>query len=561
MQEGGAVQVLGDAPTAAATSTTRGASLVRRAFLPSPLEEAPGPARIDAFARLRALFTLSALIIDLGFFAAFRGRALFNQSALAWFVALNVPLLVVSGSIAWFGLRRKGRWYMPLSSLCIVIEMFTSITWIQLTGSVSSYFLLVLPVLILAYRLYATYRLGLAAYLVGAIMHAGAIALEELGALHPAPLFVTDPGAMYSNQLFRIAATASLQLMFLAIFILANIVSRTLREKETALDVVQRNLDRVVAEVQPGRLSTQTLDGKYRLGELLGRGGMGEVYQAERLDGGGEVAVKVLYAHLCSPDDLERFRREAAIAAKLPATHVAQVFDIGHSAEGGHHYLVMELLRGEDLGTLLRRRTQLTATELLPIVDQLAAGLEAAHALGVVHRDLKPQNVFLVTAPDGPQVKLLDFGVARLLEGSELTRSAMLIGSPGYLAPEQAATEFGEVGPRADVFALGTIIYRAVTGRSAFPARNPAVAVYEVVHTDPPPPTDVDPSVPADVDVVISLALAKKPSQRYATPRELAVDLRRAFEGRLSPEVQARARAIDGRRSAPGLAPTIAANV
>jgi serine/threonine-protein kinase len=218
----------------------------------------------------------------------------------------------------------------------------------------------------------------------------------------------------------------------------------------------------------------------------------------------------------------------------------------------------MELLRGEDLGTLLRRRGKLPAAELLPIIDQLAVGLESAHAAGVVHRDLKPQNVFLVGNGGDVRVKLLDFGVARLIEGSELTRSAMLIGSPGYLAPEQAVSELGEVGPRADVFALGTITYRALTGHSAFPARTPAAAVYEAVHVDPPPPSALERSLPRDVDIVIALALAKKPTQRYTTPGELARDLRAAFAGTLSETTRDRADAIDRRRSAPGFAPTLA---
>lgn len=546
MREG----VLGDAPTAAATVN---ASLVKRAFRPSPLEEPPSSGRIYAFARLRALTTLSAILVDLGFYAAFRNQPQFDQTVLVWFVAINVTLLSISGSLAWFVLRRKGRWFMPLQALCIFIEMFTSLVWVQLTGSVSSYFLLAIPLFVAAYRLYADYVFGLMAYIVGASLHIAMVTLEMLGVLKPAQLFVTDPGAMYSTDLFRNAATVSLQMMFLASFVIANVVARSLREKDVELDVAQKNLDRVVAQVQPGRLSSQTLDGKYKLGELLGRGGMGEVYQATRVEGGGEVAVKVLYAHLSSAEDLERFRREAAIAAKLPEKHVAHVHDIGHSVQGGHHYLVMDLLRGEDLAMLLRRRTALTPAELLPIVDQLAAALEASHALGIVHRDLKPQNVFLV---DGTQVKLLDFGVARLLEGGDLTRSAMLIGSPGYLAPEQAATMFGEVGPRADVFALGAIIYRALTGQNAFPARNPAVAVYEVVHTDPPPPSHVRPSLPPDLDSVVAIALAKKPSQRYATPTELVRDLRLALDGALGADV--RLRALD---MAPALAATVAAPV
>ena len=249
------------------------------------------------------------------------------------------------------------------------------------------------------------------------------------------------------------------------------------------------------------------------------------------------------------PDDLERFRREASIARQLPAAHVAQVLDFGHDAAAGHHYLVMELLRGEDLAVMLRRRKRLPAGELLPIVDQLAACLEHAHAVGVVHRDLKPQNVFLLAGPDGPQVKLLDFGVARLIQGSELTQSAMVVGSPGYLAPEQAASDLGEVGPRTDVFALGAIVYRAVTGASAFPARHPAAAVYEAVHVDPIAPSRLDPGLPVDVDLVLALALAKAPGERYATPSELGRDLRAAFAGDLAPAIRERAGRITRARA------------
>lgn len=255
---------------------------------------------------------------------------------------------------------------MPVQVVVIAIELVTSVTWIQLTGSVSSYFLLIIPVLMLSYRLYGSYAFGLTTYVIGSVMQVGLVVLEEAGVLEPASLFLEDPGAMYSTTLFRWAAVVSLQFLFIAIFMLANVMSRSLREKETELDVAQRNLDRVA---QPGRLSSHTLDGKYKLGELLGRGGMGEVYQAHRLDGDsgttGEVAVKVLYAHMVGAEELERFRREATIAAKLPSEHVARVFDIGFAPDGGHHYIAMELLRGEDIGQLLRRRTRLAADELV----------------------------------------------------------------------------------------------------------------------------------------------------------------------------------------------------
>jgi hypothetical protein len=531
-------------PTAAATRTVLNPSLVRRAFLPSPLEELPGPRRVDALARLRALFTLTAIVFDIGIFVALRRSAHFDDRALTWFVGLNVPLLLVSVALNWTLLRRRRRGYTTAFACVVALEMFTSMVWIHLTGSVSSYFLIVVPVLVLSYRLFASYGLGLATYAMGAAMHLGVVALELSGVIGTAPLFASDPGPVYAEPAFRVAAAASIQMLFVVMFILANVVARALREKETELDAAQRELDRAVAEVQPGRLSGKVLSARYRLGELLGRGGMGEVYEAHPVAGGEPVAIKVLYGHLCDPDELERFRREAAIAAKLPAEYVAQVHELGLDPEGGHHYLVMERLRGEDLGTLLRRRAQLPSAELLPIVEQLAAALDAAHAVGVVHRDLKPQNVFLLADSDPPRIKLLDFGVARFSDGSQLTQSSMLIGSPGYLAPEQAVTHFGQVGPRTDVFALGSLVYRAITGHPAFPARNAALAVYEAVYRDPPRPSEHEPALPVDVDDVIALALAKDPRQRYASPGELARDLRAAFACELPPDVRDRARAV-----------------
>jgi tRNA A-37 threonylcarbamoyl transferase component Bud32 len=533
---------------------------VQKLFLPSPLEEVPGPARVDLFARVRAMAMLSAIVVDIGIYVAFRGSSHFDQTVLALFALINIPLIAIDAAISWFGLRRRGPLYLPLSMLCVAIEAFSAVVWVQLTGSLSSYFLVALPVLVLTYRLFGTYRLALAAYLFGASLHLLAFVAEELGVLRTASLFTADPGAIYSEPLFRGAALSSVHVLFLAVFILGNIVARAMREKETELEVAQRDLHRVVAAVNPGRLSGQVLDGKYRLGELLGRGGMGEVYQAEEVAGSRHVAVKILYAHLAIPDHLERFRREASIAKKLPATHVAQVFDFGHAPTGDHHYLVLELLIGEDLGTLLRRRTKLPPAELLSIVDQLASGLEVAHAIGVVHRDLKPQNVFLVADPAGPRVKLLDFGVARLIEGSELTQSAMLLGSPGYLAPEQAVQDYGAVGPRADVFALGTIVYRALTGVNAFPARHPAAAVYEAVHIDPPAPSSIVPALSADVDAVVVISMAKDPKERYPTPTDLARDLRAAFAGELDVEVRARANKVTrAKPPSPGLDPTLTA--
>jgi hypothetical protein len=317
-----------------------------------------------------------------------------------------------------------------------------------------------------------------------------------------------------------------------------------LREKDDALSQVKRDLVRVTAEFQPGRLTGATLDGRYLLEELLGRGGMGEVYRA-RDAGEREVAVKVLFAHLHeSTGALERFRREAEVVRKLPAHLVAPVLAVGETGDG-LHYLVMELLRGEDLGARLRRRGRVSLGELLPIVDRLCEALAAAHALGVVHRDLKPGNVFLVDNDAAGPVRLLDFGISRMMESPShvaLTQTSMVLGTPGYLVPEQVAPRVGAVGPATDLFALGALTFRALTGENAFAANNPAQAAYAALNVQPPPPSKLRPDLPADVDAVIALALAKRLADRYADPAEFARDLRAASAGALDGDVHARAR-------------------
>ena len=316
-----------------------------------------------------------------------------------------------------------------------------------------------------------------------------------------------------------------------------------LREKDDALSQVKRDLVRVTAEFQPGRLTGATLDDKYLLEELLGRGGMGEVYRARDPEQ-REVAVKVLFAHLHDTGALERFKREAEVVAKLPPHLVAPVLGVGASRDG-LHYLVMELLRGEDLGALLRRRGRMSMGELLPIVDRLAEALAAAHKLGVVHRDLKPGNVFLVENDAAGPVRLLDFGISRMAESPShiaLTQTSMVLGTPGYLAPEQVAPRVGAVGPATDLFALGALVYRALTGEPAFVANNAAQAAYVALNVQPPPPSKLRPDLPDDVDAVIALALAKRLADRYSDPAAFARDLREASRGMLENDVRARAR-------------------
>jgi serine/threonine-protein kinase len=199
-------------------------------------------------------------------------------------------------------------------------------------------------------------------------------------------------------------------------------------------------------------------------------------------------------------------------------------------------------LRGEDLATVLRRHGRLPLDEVVALVEKIAAALEAAHAAGVVHRDLKPENVFLLNGHG--DVRLLDFGIARLQEGDGLTLTTELLGTPGYMAPEQARGDATEIGPHTDVFALGSIVYRTLTGKCPFPSRATAAAVYEALHLTPPPASRIASELPEDVDLVIALAMAKSRADRYARPEQLARALRLAAQGALDETSRASGRRL-----------------
>jgi len=311
---------------------------------------------------------------------------------------------------------------------------------------------------------------------------------------------------------------------------------RQVAERDALLAEMHHHLDIAAGVGEAGRFTDHVI-GPYRIGPLLGRGAMGEVYEATHVTTGTPAAIKLLGRGMVgSRDKVARFLRELEIARKLDAPNIVRVLDIGDPGND-LPYLAMERLRGLDLSEILRTRRVMPPPEVAEMIEQLAAGLDAAHAVGIVHRDLKPSNVF---RHDDSVWKILDFGVSKLADSNELTHNAV-VGTPAFMAPEQARGE--AITRQADVYALGAIAYRALTGSPLYVAGDTARLLYQVVHRVPARPGSLAP-LPDDVDLALALALAKEPDERLATARELAACLSVAVRGELSEPLRARARAL-----------------
>jgi serine/threonine protein kinase len=280
-----------------------------------------------------------------------------------------------------------------------------------------------------------------------------------------------------------------------------------------------------------GALNGRTLDQKYYLESKLGVGGMGIVYRAGRLLIGDQVAVKVLHPdQMTDPQAVKRFRREAQIGARLKHPNVVTVYDFGVSSEG-LSYLVMDLAEGENLGSLIERQGTLAETDAAEIIRQVCAALDEAHRQGVVHRDIKPQNIIVQTTSDGLQVKVLDFGAAasRDITTSKLTRTGAIVGTPDYMSPEHCLGE--ELDRRSDIYSLGVVLFEMLTGVTPFDSPTPTAIVIKHVHDPPPPPRTLNPNISPAVEAVTLRALEKRRDARPQTAGEMARELIAATAG------------------------------
>jgi hypothetical protein len=307
-------------------------------------------------------------------------------------------------------------------------------------------------------------------------------------------------------------------------------------QREALLIEARQDLDLALRLDSASRYTDQTFGG-YRLGHVLGRGGMGEIYEGFHVDTGDVAAVKLLAPReLGNPHSVERFLREVRAVRQLTSPHVVRV--LGASDESDPiPYLVMERLRGHDLAHQLRSG-RMAPGGLVELLVQIGSAVEEAWSLGIVHRDLKPQNLFLADGPGRPTWKVLDFGVAALSDHSGTLTEGHIVGTPAYMAPEQARGE--RVDHRADVYALAAIAYRWLTGRPTCSGRDLHASLYQVVHVMPQQPSSLV-ALHADVDAALAIGLVKDPADRWASVSSLRTALAASFEGKLEQSSRRRA--------------------
>ncbi len=259
---------------------------------------------------------------------------------------------------------------------------------------------------------------------------------------------------------------------------------------------------------------------RYEILDRISEGGMATVFTARRLADGQIIALKVLREQYASDSEfVERFQREAKAVSELTHPHMVHIYDSGR--DGAIHYIAMEYVAGENLKTLIRARGRLEPEQAVDIASQVCEALEFAHTHGIVHRDIKPQNILLTT--DG-QVKVTDFGIARAASAVTITQTGTVLGSVQYLSPEQARGAI--VGRAADIYALGVVLYEMVTGQLPFDGDSPVAIAIKHIHQTPPRPRALVPVLPARLEGIIFRTMAKAPYARYRSAAELRTDLR-----------------------------------
>lgn len=284
----------------------------------------------------------------------------------------------------------------------------------------------------------------------------------------------------------------------------------------------------VLPDKADARLGQQL--GAYVIAAPIADGATGRVYEGRHAGTREKVAVKILHAPVARDHvSVERFKREAEAGRLMSHPHIVTVIDFGQTGDG-LHFMTMEFLDGEELGEVFRRKEKLSPEQIVRAICQIALALDYAHSFGFVHRDLKPDNIFLCRGEHGSVIKILDFGSVKVQVdlGPKLTAIGTTLGSPFYMSPEQAMGK-QDLDQRSDVFALGSILYEMLTNEVAFGAPNVAEVLMKILQGQPTPPSAVSRACPASMDAVVARALEKDKTMRYGTAMDLARAVCQAF--------------------------------
>jgi serine/threonine-protein kinase len=423
-------------------------------------------------------------------------------------------------------------WYIPAAAVSGAVPFFGPFSAVPILSVLGIYFV----------GLGASRRLALSLYLTCASVQGISGGLVIAG--------FADPGFIRSDYLslrVQILCQMLIQLVLGATFVIArgsrksslialNELERAVRavaQREALLEEAREELRRAVGSGR-GRFTDQVI-GRYRLGDLIGRGAMGEVYEAVDPSVKQPVAIKMLsQASLGNAHHVERFMRELRATAAIASPNVIRVLDVG---EQPLPHLVMERLRGRDLAAVLRGKSALSHEKVLDLLRQVGSGLTAASAAGIIHRDIKPQNLFL----SGTTWKVLDFGVSRVADTGDTLTAGHVVGTPAYMAPEQARG--AAVDHRTDLYALAAIAYRTLTGHALFSGGEIADMLFRVVNMPPRRPSSLATLHP-DVDLALAIGVAKNPADRFPTADELVAAIADALAGKLSPSLRERGQAL-----------------